>query len=120
MDARKVLGNKGEHKAVRLLVKKGYQIIGQNIRVGRAEIDILAQIGQTLVFVEVKTRNTDYYGHPESFVTDQKQEIMINAAERYCDENNLENEVRFDVIAVVLTPNKTEILHIEDAFWPMA
>ena len=117
---KKAVGDHGEKLACKHLVLKGYQIIKQNLRIGRAEIDIVAQIKQTVVFVEVKTRTTKYYGFPEEFVTPKKEELFFNAEEIYCIKNEIDNGIRFDIISIILSKNKTEITHFEDAFWPMA
>ena len=59
------LGKRGEDLATEYLMKKGYKILERNFRAGKCEIDIVAKDGQKLVFVEVKTRKTDYFGQPE-------------------------------------------------------
>ena len=64
-----VLGQQGEALAVTYLAEKGYQILETNWRFKRAEVDIIAKLGQVLVFIEVKTRTTDYFGSPEEFIT---------------------------------------------------
>ena len=116
----KILGDKGESISANFLIEKGYQIAGRNVRIGRAEIDIIAKINEMIVFVEVKTRTTDYHGYPEDFVDDRKQKMIENAAQDYMEIHKLENELRFDIVSVVMNDQKTRIYHIEDAFWPNA
>jgi putative endonuclease len=113
------LGNRGEDLAVEYLSQKGYEILHRNWRYSRAEVDIIARIGNDWVFVEVKTRETDYFGYPEEAVTKAKQKQLQKAADAFVDANPIEGEIRFDIVAVILNETKQEIHHIEDAFWPM-
>lgn len=106
----------GENLATEFLVKKGYKIVGRNVRVGRSEFDIIASVGETLIFIEVKTRKNSFFGHPETFVGHAKENAMIRGAEKYVDIHNHRGEIRFDIISVVLEP-EVEIVHFEDAFW---
>ncbi len=110
------LGAKGESMAVQFLMAKNYQIIEINWRWQKAEVDIIAQSDQTLVFVEVKTRSSDTFMKPEEAVHDKKQQLLIEAAEAYCEANNIEMELRFDVVAIIHQGNKTITKHIEGAF----
>jgi putative endonuclease len=113
------LGNRGEDIAAEHLLQKGYEILHRNWRYSRAEVDIIARIGNDWVFVEVKTRETDYFGYPEEAVTKAKQKQLQKAADAYLEANPIEGEIRFDIVAVILNDAKQEIHHIEDAFWPM-
>ena len=112
------LGKKGEDIAARYLSAKGYKILERNRRFGRDEIDIIAMDGETIVMVEVKTRSTEYFGRPEEAVTQRKQEFLIRAAEEYVIQNETDNELRFDIISVIIEKNKQTVRHIEDAFYP--
>ena len=112
------LGIDGELLAVNFLKEKGYQILQQNWRASHAEIDIIAQIGNDLVFVEVKTRSSNLI-FPEKAVTKAKQKLLVKAANSYCDEFKITSEIRFDIIAIIQAKNKAlEIEHFEDAFFP--
>lgn len=113
------LGKKGEELAVEHLLQKGYELLHRNWRHSRAEVDIIARIGNDWVFVEVKTRKTDYFGFPEEAVGKAKQKQLLNAANAFAELYAIEGEVRFDIIAVVLGEGEQEIHHIEDAFWPI-
>ena len=113
------LGKKGEELAVAHLQAKGYEILHRNWRYGRAEVDIIARIGNDWVFTEVKTRMTDYFGYPEEAVSKAKQKQLQKAADYYVVNHAPGADVRFDIVAIVLAGNKEEIHHIEDAFWPM-
>lgn len=110
------LGHLGELLALDYLNKQGYNILDKNWRFLKAEIDIIAQKDNFLAIVEVKTRTTDDFGAPESFVTKSKIKLLIRAADAYVQQNNLDLEVRFDIIAIVKNGNKTTINHIEQAF----
>lgn len=114
------IGQTGEAVAVAELRKKGYSILAENWRSGRNELDIVARIGETIVFVEVKTRSTAYFGDPSEAVSAAKQKRIVEAANDYLQQNELELEARFDVMSVVIA--KTEVItdHMEDAFFPFA
>jgi len=112
------LGKQGENIAVRYLRSKGYRILEQNWRFGKNEIDIIAEEGEYLVIVEVKTRQTNKFGEPETFVNKQKQRLLIRAANVYINYKNIQKETRFDIIGILLKNNKARIKHLVDAFYP--
>jgi putative endonuclease len=112
------LGKKGEEIAVRYLLDKGYKIITINWRFGKDEIDIIASFSSFLVIAEVKTRKSDVFEEPEEAVTVQKQKFLVRAADAYVQMKNIEEEVRFDIITVIIKGKIWEINHIEDAFYP--
>ncbi len=109
-------GTKGEEMAADYLKKKGYTVLETNWHFKNLEADIIATIGPTLVVVEVKTRSSNYFGEPETFVNKQKQKNLIKTAHEYIIRNNLDLDVRFDIVSVVLGNNQMRINHIEDAF----
>jgi putative endonuclease len=111
------LGKTGEDLAVQHLISEGYHILERNWRSGHKEIDIIALKGDILAVVEVKTRKSEDYGNPDIAVDGYKQKMLISAADAYVRYKNLEVEVRFDIISIILngTSHKTE--HIEDAFY---
>lgn len=111
------LGKKGEQLAVDLLLKKGYDIIERNYRFDKAEVDIIAQIKETLAIVEVKTRSTTDFGNPQDFVKPKQIQRLVKAVDEYVNANGLEVEVRFDVIAIVKSGSAFDIEHLEDAFY---
>ncbi|MCD4697245.1 MAG: YraN family protein [Bacteroidales bacterium] len=113
-----ILGKKGEELAARYLTEKGYRILEKNWRFGKDEIDIIAKHNDTIVIVEVKTRSTDFFGDPEDAVTDRKQQFLIRAAEEYVIQNKIDEELRFDIISIIIKNEKQTIRHIEDAFYP--
>lgn len=112
------LGEQGEDLAVAHLMKSGYEILERNWRFGREEIDIIALKGADLAVVEVKTRNSDYFGNPEEFVSQKKQSHLIRAANAYVQRHDLDVEVRFDVIGIILNRSTERLEHIEGAFYP--
>jgi putative endonuclease len=111
-------GAKGEKLAASFLEKKGYSVLETNWRFKNLEADIIATITKTLVIAEVKTRKSNYFGEPETFVTKQKQKNLIKTAEEYIERNKLDLDVRFDIISIILGDHQTKINHIEDAFYP--
>ena len=111
------LGKEGEQLAVDFLQKKGYQILDRNWRFQKAEVDIIAQVSKTLAVVEVKTRSTSEFGNPQDFVKPQKIRLLVNAVDEYVQQNDLDVEVRFDIIAITKKGNGFDIEHLEDAFF---
>lgn len=119
MDNHLDFGARGEELASRHLEEKGYKILERNWRFGHREIDIIARYNEFLVIAEVKTRSGTMWQHPSQAVTRQKQRHLVEAADAYIRKNNLDLEVRFDVISVVKDRKNTEIEHIENAFYPL-
>ncbi len=112
------LGKIGEEIAAQYMLKNGYKILCRNYIFDKAEIDIIAQKEEgTIVFVEVKTRNSDYFGDPQSFVTPGKIRFMVKAADQYIISHDLDVEVRFDIIAVLKNKKDERLEHFEDAFY---
>jgi putative endonuclease len=103
----------GETFAAEHLKASGYQILAQNYRFQRGEIDLIALQDKRIVFVEVKTRRSLKFGLPQSAVTEQKQRQISKIALAYLQtENLLDAPCRFDVIAIYLTP-QFELLRLE-------
>ena len=117
-DTRKVLGARGEDLAVKYLKKKGYKVIERNYRCQRGEIDLVARQGDTLVFVEIKSRSSSGFGLPQEAVDRFKQDKLIEVARAYLAERRLTEDIsmRFDVVAVQLTATGPDIELIKDAF----
>lgn len=113
------IGKKGEEIAVAHLHQLDWDILATNWRFKRAEVDIIAMDNSVLVFVEVKTRSTTYFGTPEQFVDAKKQSFLAKAASAYMEEIGHDWEIRFDIISVLLPRGKEqEIKHFKDAFFP--
>ncbi len=112
------LGIWGENRACSFLTAKGYRILTTRYRLKLGEIDIIAQDGNVIVFVEVKTRRNDRYGTPAEAVNYRKQRKIIRTASVYLEQFDLqERAVRFDVIEVYLPfQQESHIHHILNAF----
>ncbi|RKU16908.1 YraN family protein [Candidatus Poribacteria bacterium] len=103
----------GESLAVKHLKARGCEILAQNYRVRRGEIDLIARDGEFIVFVEVKTRRSLRFGLPQAAVTLQKQRQISKVALAYLQAQNLlDAPCRFDVIAIHLSP-QLELLRLE-------
>ncbi len=112
------LGKIGEEIAAQYLMKNGYTILERNFYYDRAEVDIIAQKEEgTIVIVEVKTRESDYFGDPQSFVTPKKIQLIVKVANEYVVSNDLDVEVRFDVIGVLKNKKSESLEHFIDAFY---
>lgn len=114
------LGKKGEAIAVEHLRSLGYEILERNWHSHHLEIDIIARDGNELVIVEVKARNSTSYKHPVEAVSNKKIRFLVNAAEAYIQEKDVNLDTRFDVISIVFTRHGPEIEHFKDAFYPPA
>ena len=112
------LGRKGEELAVEHLRSIGYVILAVNWFSHHLEIDIIAKDGDELVIIEVKSRGSDSYEHPLEAVSNKKIRFLVNAAEAYIQENNLDFDTRFDVISIVFYGPNFELEHFKDAFYP--
>ncbi|MBR4151383.1 MAG: YraN family protein [Selenomonadaceae bacterium] len=118
MSKQKTFGKFGEDCAAKFLEDKGYKIVTRNFRIRSAEIDIIAQIDNVIIFVEVKARSDIRHGLPVEAVNIRKQKKIIEAASVFLqDENFSECACRFDVVEVYLNGERVEeINHIENAF----
>jgi putative endonuclease len=114
---RRVQGKVGEDLAANFLERNGFKIIKRNYRFERGEIDLIAEEGDELVFVEVKARRSSAFGAPEDAVTEEKQKQVHAVADGYLFEYDIDNRpCRFDVVAVEFKNGNAEIRHIRDAF----
>ena len=97
----KVVGNLGEQTAKNYLIKNGYKILTTNYSCRFGEIDIIAMDKECLVFIEVKTRASGKYGHPENAVNYWKKKHLELTARNYMDYKRMGNYIaRFDVVEV--------------------
>lgn len=102
---RKNLGNLGENLALRHLKSSGYKILDRNFRSKFGEIDIVAQEGDCLVFVEVKTRWSRSFGPPEEGITPWKIRRIIKAGQYYkLLHPELSDSLRLDAVVIDLSP----------------
>ncbi len=111
------LGKFGEELAVAFLQKEGYTILETNWTFQKAEIDIIAQKDSVLAIVEVKTRSSIEFGLPQDFVKPKKIQLLVKAVNEYIVSNDLEAEVRFDIIAIYKEAKDYKMEHIMDAFY---
>lgn len=112
-----VLGNQGEQLAVNFLTDLGYEILERNYRFDKAEVDIIARLNDILAIVEVKTRSTTDFGNPQDFVKPKQIQRLVKAIDEYVTSNQLDVEVRFDVIAIVRDGKNFKIDYLENAFY---
>ena len=118
-DDRRALGAEGEARAAAFLARRGYRIVGRNVRSGGIEMDIIASRGALLVFVEVKTRRSARQGPPEAAVDDAKQRRLVRGAAAWLRAHRTgARHVRFDVIScrAPTTGASWRIDHLEAAF----
>ncbi len=115
---RQDLGRKAEEYAACYLLNKGYQILQRNFECRLGEIDIVAQEGEQIVFIEVRCRRSAKFGHPLETITLQKQRRLRNIAQFYLMVKNKDVPARFDVVSVLLpAQGQHKVLeHIVDAF----
>jgi putative endonuclease len=118
MPTRKETGDAAENLARNYLLKLGYHILDINWHFSHLELDIIAQDGDQLVIVEVKSCNGFRYEHPSEAVTRAKIKRIVEAAEAYILNNNLNMETRFDVITIIFFKENFELEHFKDAFYP--
>ncbi len=118
MVSNRELGDIAEGLAKKHLQKLGYQIKVCNWYHGHLELDIVAQDGDELVVVEVKSRSGLRYEHPSEAVTNTKIKRIVEATDAYLIEHEIELDTRFDVITIIFVDEKFELEHFKDAFYP--
>ena len=113
----KIIGDLGEKIASQYLSCNGYTIIDANFRYKTGEIDLICKDGDYLVFIEVKTRNSNYFGEPAEAVNYRKKSKIIKTAELYIMKNKLTNtDFRFDIVEIRLSKKTYVIDVIKNAF----
>jgi len=111
------IGRWGEIKAKKFLEEKGYKIISENFRVKQGEIDLIVTKKKNLVFVEVKTRKTEFFGPPQAAVNFKKQKKIKTIAKIFLMRNRYNNYIkRFDVISIIYGNDKVSIEHFKNTF----
>ncbi len=110
-------GKEGEQIAGDFLVKKGYTIHCRNYRYLKAEVDIIAEKDGILAIVEVRARSNDQIIPIADTVTNKKIKLLVMAADTYITENELNLEVRFDIIAILKNKRIFKVDHLENAFY---
>jgi putative endonuclease len=117
MNQRAHLGRAGEDLAARTYESDGYEVLERNFRCGQGEIDLVLRRAATVVFCEVKTRSTDFFGDPAEAVKPAKQARLRRLAAVWLQENPVErSNLRFDVVSVVCDRRGTRVRRLEDAF----
>jgi putative endonuclease len=110
------LGKDGELIAFMILQRDNYNILHTNWKYKKAEVDIIAEKDDFLIFIEVKTRGNTKYGKPSDAIDKQKIALYKDAVEGYLEQYPCELEIRFDVISIIIGKDETEIEHISNAF----
>lgn len=112
----KSIGAQGEELACRLLLHHGYKIITTNFNTRAGEIDIICRRGHTLIFVEVKTRQSLYHGFPEQAMTPAKQRALIEAAAVFMQSytTRVIDSIRFDCISILLSQFSYRVKHYQN------
>lgn len=122
MDPRRQFGNVGEGLAAEFLQSQGLTILASQYKKSFGEIDLIAQDGDEVVFVEVKARATQTFGHPEDSVTLQKINHIVRVAQSYLKEQRIEGPWRIDVLAVEYHQDPPKVTHLKnidipEIFW---
>jgi putative endonuclease len=112
------MGKRGEEVAQQYLRDNGFTIRDTNWRCRHLELDIVAEKGNMLHVVEVKTRSRGYLLEPQASITLQKQRNLVNAANAYIQNLKLNHEVQFDIICVVVNGDRQAVDYIPNAFIP--
>lgn len=111
------LGRKGEDAARSLLERSGMKVLARNWREGRLELDIVCRDGDTIVFVEVKTRSQTTHGGPAAALTPAKQRTLYRAARAWLAAHDAwSSPCRFDVVCVVREGDTLHLEHCRHAF----
>lgn len=116
-----IRGKAGEEYTARRLENSGWKILARNYRIRGGEIDIVAEKGDTLIFVEVKTRRFGSLSDGEEAITERKKRLIIKTAQRFLCDNCIEDRyIRFDAAVLTVTtediPKVLEIRYYENAF----
>lgn len=109
-------GREAENFAVEYFTALGYQVIAKNFIAQKAEIDLILKHEDLIIIVEVKARKTNNFVLPEEAVNRKKKKLLIKAANDYILKNNIDAEIRFDILALVKQNELWKINHIIDAF----
>lgn len=109
-------GKEGEVFALDYVRQKGYKVLEVNFRLHPYEVDIIAMDQEVVVFIEVKTRQTDEYGHPLEFITGKKEQNLIRVADYYLQYHLPGKEGRFDVITLLKRGDAFVLEHFINAF----
>ncbi len=118
--SKKELGVQGERVATDWLQQNGFLVVARNWRYRRFEVDIIARKSGFVIFVEVKTRKGVSFGEPIEFVSLSQEKNLAEAAQAYVEAEDIDDEIRFDIIGIVLRGNEVpKITHLADVFRPL-
>ncbi|MCW3081763.1 YraN family protein [Segetibacter sp.] len=109
-------GFTGEKLALDWLTKRGYKMKELNWRCRHLEVDIIAEKGDTLHFIEVKTRRSTKFGNPEESINKQKMKNLKDAAEQYQQKNPGWKWIQFDVLAILFKPDTIDYWFNQDVY----
>lgn len=110
----KNFGKWGEEAAASFLMKKGCELIEKNWRSRQGEIDIVMRDGDTIVFVEVKTRRTVDFGYPEESLSVEKLDRLCRTCEEYLERFPEKQSYRIDCVAIIGNQKSYQISHIQN------
>lgn len=109
-------GREGERLAAAYFLEKGYTLLHQNWRFKNWEVDIIASKNKRLHIVEVKTRTSNTFGHPEENMDHKKMQYLINAAEEFMYQNPEWQQLQFDILAISIIKGEISYFLIEDVY----
>jgi putative endonuclease len=111
------VGELGERLAERWVVRRGWRVLARRYRVGHRDLDLIVRRGQTVAFIEVKTRRRVEFGGPVAAVGGRKRRHLSHAATAWIDRHGPPGvEYRFDVVGVLINGGLIRIVHVENAF----
>ena len=114
---RRAWGDQAEQLVVEVLEQRGYRVLDRNVHCRFGELDVVAERGEVLAFVEVRMRASERFGSPLASVLGPKQRKVVLAATEYCQRRRLFRRViRFDVASVVGRGRSGVVEYVEDAF----
>jgi putative endonuclease len=120
MNARQQFGRSAEEAAARHLARRGWRVLGRNVRIGRGELDLIVRRGGVLAFVEVKARRSAACGAPEDAVDGRKRRQVARLADIWLAARPWAlkgvSDVRFDIVAVDAGVVPPQIRHLPAAF----
>jgi putative endonuclease len=110
-------GKWGEGLAAEYLLQNGFVLLHQNWRHSHWEVDIIAEKNNVLHFIEVKTRRTKKFGHPEESVNKKKIQNLVSASEEYLYQYPQWQRIQFDILSITALKNvPAEYFFIEDVY----
>lgn len=117
MNSRRARGDEAEQLVVEHLTRAGWRVRDRNVLCRHGELDVVAEKGMTLAFVEVRMRSSNVWGEPSASVLHAKQRRVVKAATEYCQRHGLfDRAIRFDVASVVGQGRSGALEYLEGAF----